>query len=90
MLQAALQRGNKLAACVSEAVRLQAPGMDVRIAAADLQLPSRSGHVHTICKVIFTYMLCPARQLQLITLAEIVRDVGCFNSKAISIHAASS
>ena len=50
-MQAALQRGTKLAACVSEAVRLQAPGMDIRIAAQDLHLPASSGRRHRVCKV---------------------------------------
>ncbi len=52
MVQAALQRGTILAACVSEAVRLQAPGMDIRIAATDLQLPGSYGKLHRICKVL--------------------------------------
>ncbi|KAK9866545.1 hypothetical protein WJX84_008214 [Apatococcus fuscideae] len=49
LIQVAMQRGTKLAVCISEAVRLQAPGMDIRIAAQDLRLPADdSGRMHTI------------------------------------------
>ena len=39
----ALDRSSHLAKCVAEAVRLRAPGIDMRMAAADVMLPCSPG-----------------------------------------------
>ena len=40
-----------MARCVAEAVRLRAPGLDMRMAAADLELPCGPGRAIRIAKV---------------------------------------
>ena len=51
LLQAALDRKGRLAACVAEAVRLRAPGIDLRMAAAELRLPLGGGRQLHVRKV---------------------------------------
>ena len=50
LTQVALDRNSHMARCVAEAVRLHAPGTDMRIAAADLALPCGPGRIVRIRK----------------------------------------
>jgi hypothetical protein len=50
-VQAALDRRGRLAACVAEAVRLRAPGVDLRMAMTELRLPLGAGRQLRVCKV---------------------------------------
>lgn len=84
VVQAALQRGTKLAACVSEAVRLQAPGMDIRIAAQDVYLPASSGRKHRVCKVAHTCNLL--RQGPTVLLSASVRTLNCPWPSLYNLH----
>lgn len=43
LLQVAMDKRSALARCVAEALRLRAPGVDVRAAARDLWLPAGDG-----------------------------------------------
>ena len=48
--QVALDRDSHMARCVAEAVRLRAPGIDMRMAAAELALPCGDGRVVQVHK----------------------------------------
>lgn len=48
--QVALDRDSHMARCVAEAVRLRAPGIDMRMAAAELALPCGPGRVVRVHK----------------------------------------
>ena len=61
----ALDRDGHMARCVAEAVRLRAPGIDMRMAAADLELPCGPGRVVRVHKA--SPRACSRRDKQILS-----------------------
>lgn len=63
LVEVACDRSSLLAACVAEAVRLQAPGVAVRMAACDLDVPAGQDTTVHIKKVVVSVLVlgvCPS------------------------------